>query len=62
MGTILQFARRTEPALQSAESDGARGVIIIFPGVRIERHGAGKAPKGAATQARKRAPRKKQRR
>ena len=65
MGTILQFARRTESAPRSAELDDAiRGMIVIFPGVRIERHGAEIAPKGTAPQARKKTQRdrKKQRR
>ncbi|BAQ18018.1 hypothetical protein [Methyloceanibacter caenitepidi] len=40
MATILEF-RMTEHdgARKEAPSEGALGEIIIFPGVRIERHG-----------------------
>ena len=63
MGTILQFAPRSDSARRSAEcADDIRGVVVIFPGVRIERHGA-KAPKRPQPQTRKKTQRyrKKQR-
>ena len=39
MATILEFRRAAGPTSRVAElKDGVPGQIIIFPGVRIERH------------------------
>lgn len=39
MGTIIQFDASTREAVRRREADGERPCeIVIFPGVRIERH------------------------
>ena len=41
MATILEFRRAAGPTSRVTElKDGVPGQIIIFPGVRIERHDA----------------------
>jgi len=40
MATILEFrVKDCDGARKEASAEGALGEIIIFPGVRIERHG-----------------------
>ena len=57
MATILEF-RRTEG--ETARKDdpvkGSLGEIVIFPGVRIERHGATDAPQPVQSTPRRRTP------
>ena len=63
MATILEFRRAAGPTSRVTElKDGVPGQIIIFPGVRIERHAYEGTP-GTANTSRKRAQRgrKKQR-
>ncbi len=39
MATILEFRRtEAETARKETQAEGALGEIVIFPGVRIERH------------------------
>jgi len=58
MGVILQFRQLTEPVPRTAEPEGrAIGQVVIFPGVRIERHVSEDAPARTAGPARKRAQR-----
>lgn len=57
MATILEFRRTEEAAARSGKPvEGALGEIIIFPGVRIERHKSNDAPE-RSSQIRRRAPR-----
>jgi NDP-sugar pyrophosphorylase family protein len=63
MGVILQFRQITEPGARVIESEAhVLGEVVIFPGVRIERHALEEAPSTTGP-ARKRAQRarKKQR-
>jgi hypothetical protein len=55
MATILEF-RRTEEAAARTGTPGAGtlGEIIIFPGVRIERHGTADAPRHTSGTPRRR--------
>jgi hypothetical protein len=64
MGVILQFRQITEPGARVIESEArVLGEVVIFPGVRIERHASEEAPSSTTGPARKRAQRarKKQR-
>ncbi|MGK2923108.1 MAG: hypothetical protein ACSLE4_10040 [Methyloceanibacter sp.] len=56
MATILEF-RRTEDAAASKSVEGSLGEIIIFPGVRIERHALADAPDQMSSIDRRRPPR-----
>lgn len=56
MATILEF-RRTEDAVAGKSVEGSLGEIIIFPGVRIERHALVDAPDQMSSIARRRPPR-----
>lgn len=56
MATILEF-RRTEDAAASKSVEGSLGEIIIFPGVRIERHALANAPDRISSMAGRRPPR-----
>ncbi|ODS00315.1 hypothetical protein AUC71_03490 [Methyloceanibacter marginalis] len=56
MATILEF-RRTEDAAAGKPVEGTLGEIIIFPGVRIERHAPAEAPDHISSLARRRPPR-----
>lgn len=55
MATILEF-RRTEDAAARIRKpvEDTLGEIIIFPGVRIERHGPDDAPRQTASAPRRR--------
>jgi hypothetical protein len=45
MATILEFRRNEAAAARIAEPiEGSLGEIVIFPGVRIERHASVDAP------------------
>lgn len=56
MATILEFRRpEAEDARKETQPSGALGEIVIFPGVRIERHEP--APSPVQPQARRRSPR-----
>ena len=45
MATILEFRRNEEAAARIAKPvEGSLGEIVIFPGVRIERHAPADAP------------------
>lgn len=45
MATILEFRRNEEAAARIVKPvEGSLGEIVIFPGVRIERHASGDAP------------------
>jgi hypothetical protein len=58
MAVILEFRRSEEDAARAAKPvEGSLGEIIIFPGVRIERHTAHKGQ--SSTPLRKRAQRRK---
>jgi hypothetical protein len=64
MGVILQFRQITEPVARVIESEAcALGEVVIFPGVRIERHASEEAPSRTTGPTRKRVQRarKKQR-
>jgi hypothetical protein len=55
MGVILQFRQITEPVARVIEPEArVLGEIVIFPGVRIERHAPEEAPSGTTSPARKR--------
>lgn len=57
MSTILEFRRTEEPAARTDKPvEGTLGEIIIFPGVRIERHTSMDAPQDSS-HSRLRAPR-----
>jgi hypothetical protein len=58
MGVILQFRQITEPVARLIEPEACvLGEVVIFPGVRIERHASEEAPSSTAGPARKRAQR-----
>ncbi len=58
MGVILQFRQITEPMVQVIEPEACvLGEVVIFPGVRIERHASEVAPRSTTGPARKRAQR-----
>lgn len=62
MASILQFRRPDDrPVRTVSDADGALGEIIIFPGVRIERHDVGGTPQGVGAAPRKRAQRRRRR-
>jgi hypothetical protein len=63
MATILQFRRDVAPMRVTPPPEGRLGQVIIFPGVRIDRHASEGTPSGTAPSPRKRAQRgrKKQR-
>lgn len=55
MATILEFRRTEDAAPRSGQLvEGTLGQIIIFPGVRIERHEPAEAPRDAPSSARRR--------
>jgi hypothetical protein len=56
MGIILEF-RRSEAAAERLEGpvEGSLGEIIIFPGVRIDRHAANYTPEETGAPSRRRA-------
>jgi hypothetical protein len=63
MATILKFRRTADPAPRASEvEDRALGQIIIFPGVRIERHAHEGTPGGTTNTSRKGAQRRKKQR
>ena len=63
MATILKFRRTADPAPRTSEvEDRPLGQIIIFPGVRIERHAHEGTPRGTANSSRKGAQRRKKQR
>jgi hypothetical protein len=50
MGIILEFRRSEEAAIRSARRvEGSLGEIIIFPGVRIDRHAPSDVPEQLGT-------------
>ena len=58
MATILEFRRIEEAAARIRKPvEGSLGEIIIFPGVRIERHTPSHAPGTAGPTNRRRVPR-----
>jgi len=57
MATILEFRRTEEAAARIGKPvEGTLGEIIIFPGVRIERHTSTDTPQSSSP-SRRRAPR-----
>jgi hypothetical protein len=62
MASILEFRRPDDrPARAASDADGPLGEIIIFPGVRIERHDLGGTPQGVGAPPRKRVQRRRRR-
>jgi hypothetical protein len=60
MGIILEFRRSEEAAVRIARPvEGSLGEIIIFPGVRIDRHADLPEQTGAASRGRVQRSRKK---
>lgn len=58
MATILEFRRtKGETAHKGDPATEALGEIVIFPGVRIERHASTDAPRPVQSMQRRRAPR-----
>lgn len=58
MATILEFRRIEEAAARIRKpAEGSLGEIIIFPGVRIERHTSSHAPGTMGPTNRRRVPR-----
>jgi len=58
MATILEFRRIEEAAARIRKPvEGSLGEIIIFPGVRIERHTSSHAPVTMGPTNRRRVPR-----
>jgi hypothetical protein len=50
MGTILEFRRSADAAVQVARpTEGSLGEIIIFPGVRIDRRASADMPEHTGT-------------
>jgi len=55
MGIILEFRRSEEAAVRiSRPVEGSLGEIIIFPGVRIDRHASSDMPNQTGTPSRRR--------
>ena len=55
MATILEFRRTDDAAARIGKpGEGTLGEIIIFPGVRIERHASADAPRHTSGAARRR--------
>ena len=58
MATILEFRRTEEAGARLGKpGEGTLGEIIIFPGVRIERHTTADAPQHTSGTTRRRTPR-----
>jgi len=57
MATILYFRRVEDAEARVGPVDGTLGEIIIFPGVRIERHETPETPRHSPTVQRRRATR-----
>jgi hypothetical protein len=57
MGSVLEFAPRDAAAIRKPIAEGATASIVIFPGIRYERHDDAPRETSAKQEARRDKPR-----